>query len=368
METDGVDFGGIAGLGCHIDDDSLSRNEVNEIFVLYLGEFYQMKIFVTGGSGFIGQHLVPRLTGEGHTVLGLARSDRAAELIRAAGGEAVMGDMSDMTPGGAPPRWPSVLNGCDAIIHAAARMEFWGTDAVFRRDNLVPTVALHEAAAAAGVGRFISISTAIVSIGSQRAAVVDENTDNGRPAIAYSRIKLATEQALLSADTPTMDTVVLRPPLVWGAGMTLLTELADAVRAGRWTWIDQGRHIMDFVHVDNVAVAAELALTRGRPNGVYYITDGTPMPIRDFMTQLFAALGADAKWAPSVPLGVAAPVATVLDGGARLLRRPKPPILTNWWVSCMGYDRSYDITAARRELGYTPHVTLAQGLTEMTSA
>jgi nucleoside-diphosphate-sugar epimerase len=120
------------------------------------------------------------------------------------------------------------------------------------------------------------------------------------------------------------------PPLVWGAGMTLLAELADAVRAGRWTWIDQERHIMDFVHVDNVAAAAELALTRGRPNGVYYITDGTPMPTRDFMTQLFAALGADAKWAPSVPLGVAAPVATVLEGGARLLRRPKPPILTNW--------------------------------------
>lgn len=85
-----------------------------------------MKIFVTGGSGFVGQHLVRRLSGEGHAVLALARSANAAGLIRAAPGEAVLGDLADLTPGGAAPRWTSVLNGCDAVIHAAARMEFWG--------------------------------------------------------------------------------------------------------------------------------------------------------------------------------------------------------------------------------------------------
>ena len=327
-----------------------------------------MKIFMTGGSGFVGQHLLRRLSGEGHAVLALARSANAAGLIRAAGGEAVLGDLADLTPGGAPPRWTSVLNGCDAVIHVAARMEFWGPDAGFRRDNHVPTVALHEAAAAAGVGRFVLISAASVSTGSQRAAVVDENTDDGRPNNAYSRVKLATEQALLSAYTPTMDTVVLRPPFIWGAGMTTVTELADLARAGGWTWIDQGRHVMDFIHVCNLAEAAELALTRGRPGGIYYVTDAAPMSIRDFMTPLLATQGLDVSQARSVPLGVAAPLAAMLDGGARLLRRPKPPMLTNWLVTFLGHDRSYDITAARRDLGYTPYVELAQGLTEMIAA
>ena len=327
-----------------------------------------MKIFMTGGSGFVGQHLLRRLSDEGHAVLALARSANAAGLIRAAGGEAVLGNLADLTPGGAPPRWTSVLNGCDAVIHVAARMEFWGPDAGFRRDNHVPTVALHEAAAAAGVGRFVLISAASVSTGSQRAAVVDENTDDGRPNNAYSRVKLATEQALLSAYTPTMDTVVLRPPFIWGAGMTTVTELADLARAGGWTWIDQGRHVMDFIHVCNLAAAAELALTRGRPGGIYYITDAAPMPIRDFMTPLFATQGLDVSQARSVPLGIAAPLAAMLDGGARLLRRPKPPMLTNWLVTFLGHDRSYDVTAARRDLGYTPYVDLAQGLTEMIAA
>ena len=327
-----------------------------------------MKVFVTGGSGFVGQHLVRRLTAEGHAVLGLARSDRAAGLIRAAGGEAVLGDLADLTPDGAPPEWTSVLTGCDAVIHSAARMEFWGPDAGFRRDNFVPTVALHEAAATAGVGRFVLISAASVSTGSQRAAVVDENTDNGRSNNAYSRVKLATEQALLSADTPAMDTVVLRPAFIWGAGMTTVTELADLARTGGWTWIDRGRHIMDFIHVRNLAAAAELALTRGRSGGIYYITDATPMSIRDFMTSLLATQGVDVSQARSVPRGVAAPLAAMLDGGARLLRRPKAPMLTNWLVAFLGHDRSYDITAARHDLGYKPHVDLTQALAEMTSA
>ncbi|WP_200863087.1 NAD-dependent epimerase/dehydratase family protein [Amycolatopsis orientalis] len=327
-----------------------------------------IKIFVTGGSGFVGRHLVRRLAGQGHTVLALARSDRAAELASAAGGDVVKGDLADLTPGSTPPGWTSVLSGSDAVVHAAARMEFWGNDASFRRDNLFPSVALHEAAAAAGVGRFVVISAASVSTGSQRAAVVDERTDNGRPNIAYSRVKLATEQALLSADAPAMDTVVLRPPFVWGAGMATASELADLARAGGWTWIDQGRRIMDFIHVRNLAAAVELALTRGRPGGIYYVTDANPMPIRDFMTRLVATQGVDVSGARSVPLGVAAPLGAVLDGGARLLRRPKPPMLTNWLVAFLGRDRSYDITAARRELGYAPGMDLAEGFAEMTLA
>lgn len=326
-----------------------------------------MKVFVTGGSGFVGQHVVRRLATEGHQVLGLARSGRAAELISAAGGRPVMGDLADLAPNGEQAEWTGVLNECDAVIHGAARMEFWGPDTGFRRDNYVPTVALHMAAAAAGVGRFVLISAASVSSGSQRAAVVDEGTDNGRPNTAYSRVKLATEQAVLSADTPTMSTVVLRPPFIWGAGMTTVTELADLARAGGWTWIDRGRHVMDFVHVDNLAGAADLALTRGRAAGIYYITDGRPISIRDFMTPLLATQGVDVSRARSVPLWVAAPLGAALDGGARLLRRPSPPMLTNWLVTFLGHDRSYDITAARADLGYSPDVDLTQGLAEMIS-
>jgi nucleoside-diphosphate-sugar epimerase len=246
-------------------------------------------------------------------------------------------------------------------------MEFWGQDETFQRANLGPSIAFHRAAAAAGVARFVLVSAASVSSGTQRAAVVNETTDEGRPNIAYSRVKLATERALLDANTPTMATVILRPPFIWGAGMTTVNDMVDAARAGQFMWIDHGRHIMDFIHVENLAHAVEQALASGRPGGIYYVTDGTPTPIHEFLTPLLATQGVDVSGSRSVPYAIAAPFGATLDATYRMLRRPKPPMLTNWLVTFLGRDRSYDITAARTELGYMPQVPLAQGLAEMAA-
>lgn len=325
-----------------------------------------MRVFVTGGSGFVGQRTIRRLVEQGHRVSALARTDRAADLVVHAGAEPVRGDLADLTAA-IPALWTRALGDVDAVVHGAAYMEFWGPDEVFRRQNYEPTVALHDAAATSGVTRFVLISAASVATGSQRAAVVDERTDEGRPNIAYSRVKLSTERALLQAVTPTMTTVALRPPFIWGAGMTTLAQFVAAVEAGRFSWIDQGRHIMDFVHVDNLAEAIRLALTSGGEGAKYYVTDGAPMPIRDFFTPLFSTHGVDVSGVRSVPMAVAAPMGAVLDAGARLLRRPQPPALTNWITSFMGRDRSYDITAARTELGYRPVVTVADGLAVMST-
>jgi nucleoside-diphosphate-sugar epimerase len=327
-----------------------------------------VKIFVTGGSGFVGQHVLRRLVTDGHQVSALARSDRAAASIRGAGADPVRGDMVDLGSVGARAQWTEALDGVEAVVHVAAFMKFWGPDEPFRRANLGPSVALHRAAAAAGVTRFVFVSAASVASGTQRAAVIDETTDEGQANIGYSRVKLATERALLAADTPTMATVILRPPFIWGAGMTTVNEMADAARAGQFMWIDHGRHIMDFVHVDNLVHAVERALTHGRPDGIYSVTDGTPMPIRDFLTPLLATQGVDISGSRSVPYAIAAPFAAALDTGYRMLRRPKPPMLTNWLVTFLGRDRSYDINASRTELGYMPQIPLAQGLAAMTRA
>lgn len=334
-----------------------------------------MDIFLTGGSGFVGQHIITRLLAEGHTVRALARSAEAARRVERAGASAVRGDLADLRrpeDGGPRPRtagWLSGLDGCDAVVHAAARMAFWGSDAGFERDNHWPTVALFRAAAAAGVGRFTLISAAAVSTDRYgEPAVVSETTPTGRPLIAYGRVKLATERALADLATPGMSLVVLRPPLIWGTGMTTLTEAAQGAAAGRFAWIDGGRHVIDFVHVDNLAAATVAALTRGADRGVYYVTDGSPMPIRDLFTPLLGIAGADVSGARSVPSAVARPLAAVLDGTWRLLRRPTAPPLDRWLVAVMGRDRTYDITRARVELGYRPQVTVAAGLDELRAA
>ncbi len=328
-----------------------------------------MKIFVTGGSGFVGNALVRRLVAEGHDVTALARSEAGSRRVREAGARPVPGDLADLRQDAAPaPDWLAGLQGTDAVVHAAARMEFWGPDALFRQANQIPTVALHAASVAAGVRRFVLVSAASVSTGSLRRPVVDESMPEGRPNIAYSRVKLATERALRDARSGSTELVMLRPPFVWGRGMTTIDEMAAVARAGRFAWIDHGRHIVDFVHVENLVGAVVLALTRGRHTGAYYVTDGTPMPIRDFLTPLLATRGVDLSDSRSVPLAIAAPTAAMMDRAARLLRRTSAPPLTNWLVSFTGRDRSYDITAARTELGYSPGVTLDEGIARMSPA
>ncbi|MFF9490138.1 NAD-dependent epimerase/dehydratase family protein [Streptomyces sp. NPDC014676] len=325
-----------------------------------------MRVFLTGGSGFVGQHLIRRLRSEGHGVVALARSAASARKVADAGAEPVRGDLIELTRGdsAAPPAWLEHLLSVDAVVHAAARMEFWGDDAGFLADNHEPTVALHTAAAAAKVSRFVLISAAAVSTGTQRATVVDEDTDSGTPLIAYGRVKLATENALRATATPGMTLVILRPPFVWGAGMNIADTAADAA-AGRFLWIDAGRHVVDFIHVGNLAEAAVLSLTRGDHGAPYYVTDANPMPVRDLFSALLATQGVDVSACRSVPGAVAAPLAALVDGGARLFRRSAPPPITNWLVAFLSRDRIYDISAARAALGYRPRIGFAAGLREM---
>lgn len=329
-----------------------------------------MRIFLTGGSGFVGRHLIGRLRADGHTVLALARSAASAATVTAAGAEAVRGDLieltkvSDTSPTQLP-GWLDQLRTVDAVVHAAARMDFWGPDAGFRADNHEPTVALHAAAAQAGVSRFVLISAAGVSLGSQRATVVDEATDDGTPNIAYCRVKLQTERALRGTPTPGMSLVILRPPFIWGPGIGTIADAVDRAARGQWVWLDNGRHVMDHIHVDNLAEAVTLSLSRGRDGAIYYVTDGHPMPIRDFFTALMATQGVDVSGSRSIPVAVAAPIAAMLDAGARLLRRPTAPALNNWLITIMGRDRSYDISAARTDLGYRPRVGFDAGMLEM---
>jgi nucleoside-diphosphate-sugar epimerase len=318
-----------------------------------------MRIFVTGGSGFVGAAAITRLRSDGHDVLALARGDASADRVRRLGAEPVAGDLEQLPE--ASPGWLRALDGCDAVVHAAAYMEFWGPDRLFVERNLRPTVALHAAAVRAGVPRFVLISAASVSSGTQHAAVVDERSDNGRPNLAYSRVKLATEQALLAAPSETTQLVILRPPYIWGAGMRTLDEMVKAVRAGRFAWIDHGRHTMDFIHVENLAHAITLALDHGTPGGVYYVSDGHPQPIGEFFTALFATHGVTPP-SRSIPRAVATSVATIMDLAYKAARRPVAPPLSRWLVAFMGRDRSYDISAAGHDLGYQPIITYRHGL------
>ncbi len=247
----------------------------------------QRTAFVTGGSGFIGGALTRRLVGEGWRVRALARSDAAAHTVADRGAEAVRGDLADA---GA---IADGARGCEVVFHAAAMLGDWGRPEDFDRANVAGTQTVLDAARLAGVRRFVHVGTEAALLDGAPLVDVDE-TARLRPdsPALYSATKARAEAAVLAASSEGFGTVVLRPRLVWGAGdTTILPELAEAVRSGRFAWIGGGRHLTSTTHVDNVVEGLLLAAERGTGGEAYFVTDGDPIVFRDFVTRLLATQG-----------------------------------------------------------------------------
>jgi nucleoside-diphosphate-sugar epimerase len=319
--------------------------------------------FVTGGSGFIGGALVRRLRADGWSVRGLARSDAAAEKLRSAGAEPVRGDLEDVDAMAVGAR------GADVLFHAAAALGEWGRREDFERGNVAGTRNALDAARRAGVGRFVHVGTEAGLLAGQPLVDVDETAPLRPDSKAlYSATKAQAEQAVRDANGSELETVVVRPRLVWGAGdTTILPALVEAVRRGRWRWIDGGRHRTSTTHVDNAVHGLVLGAERGRPGGVYFVTDGEPVVFRDFVGELLATQGVEApeRSVPAAAIRLAAPT---LEGVWRTLRlRGQPPVTRlAYWLAAL--ETTIDISRAREELGYTPVRTIADGMAELRAA
>jgi len=316
--------------------------------------------FVTGGSGFIGGRLITRLAGAGWRVRALARSDEAAAKVAALGAEPVRGGLEDRDA------LRAGAEGADVVFHAAAHLGEWGDRSEFERVNVEGTRNALDAAREAGVRRFVHVGTEAALLAGQPLVNVNEDAPL-RPdsRAAYSATKAMAEQAVRDANRDGLETVVVRPRLVWGAGdTTILPALVSAVQKKRFSWIGGGAHRTSTTHVDNVIEGLVLGAERGRPGGVFFVTDGEPVVFREFVTEL---LGTQGVTPPdrNTPPAVARAAAAASEGAWRLLRRPGSPPVTRlaYWLSAQ--ECTIDISRARQELGYRPVRSRTEGMEEL---
>ena len=317
--------------------------------------------FVTGGSGFIGGRLVRRLVSDGWRVRALARSARSATTIRGLGAEPVTGDLDDID---------SMVAGaesCDLAFHLAAHLGQWGTREEFERGNVLGTRNAMEGCERAGVRRFVHCSTEAVLLAGDPLVNVDESAPRrpDSPAL-YSATKALAESAVVDADRDGFETVVLRPRLVWGAGdTTLLPQILEAVNAGRFRWIGGGGHLTSTTHVDNVVEGLMLTAERGQHGQVYFVTDGDPVVFREFVSGLITSQGVPPPDG-SLPEWAARAGAAVAETAWRVLPLKGEPPLTRLAVWLSAHECTINIAKARRELGYEPIRSRAQGFAELT--
>lgn len=319
-----------------------------------------MRVLVTGGTGFIGRHVGATLLRRGHAVRLMGRDLARAAALQAAGAELVYADLRD---GAAV---VAACEGVDAICHAGALSAPWGRRADFLAVNLGGTANVLAGCRRHGVGRLVAISSPAVVFAGRDVVAAAENTPYPRRFSSHYALskKLAEELVRGAPDVPA---VILRPKAVFGPGdEALLPRLVAAARAGRLPRIGHGRNLVDLTYVDNVVHAVELTLTTERALGhTYTITNGEHVPLWELLRSVLERLGVPARLRP-LPLGLMLVVAGLMEARAAVTGRE--PLLTRYTVAILARTQTYDISAARRDLGYAPLVSVTEGVERTLAA
>lgn len=316
-----------------------------------------MKIFLTGATGFLGQRLLTRLISDGHHVTCLVRDPDAADQVAARGCRVVEGSMEDIKS------WLKWLPGHEIIIHAAAPTQTWGEWTLFENSIVNATETLYRAASREGIRRLIYISSESVVQNRKPLLDIDESFPYIKPNSLYGKAMQLAERKLVGSVSET-ECIILRPAFMWGKGMPMLEEIIDKIDSGRFTWVNKGNAVIEWVHVENVVNAIMCALNKGEDKSIYYITDENAQPVRDIFNKLLATrhISASRKNKSSFAVKLAAGLAEFWWKLFGL--KSKPPITRFEW-SFVALPRRYSIERAKTELNYHPVISEKMGLAEM---
>ncbi len=306
---------------------------------------------VTGATGFIGAHLVRRLVAEGRPVRVLCRPGSLGKLARiGAHLDVVPGTMTD------PASLAAATKGAARVFHCAAEVSDWGTLEQFRAVNVRGTGHLLEAARAAGVERFVHVSSFVV-FGLPPPREVEDALPYGTGKDPYTVTKIEAEHAVFASHARGLPAVVLRPTVVYGNGSTWLEEPIRMMKKGGFFLLGGGAGTCHGCYVENLVDALLLAGSHPRAVGQgYLVADDDPCAFRDYFAAL-ARLAGVPEARRSVPLPAARALASTLEAVARLTRSASRPMLTHVAVDLVTTRFGLSMRKIREELGYAPRYT-----------
>jgi dihydroflavonol-4-reductase len=321
-----------------------------------------VRVFLTGGTGFLGGEVARRLRARGDHVRALVRDPDRARNLAGLGCELVEGDLSDEA------RLTVACRGIDVVIHAAALFEV-GAPAERRAAivdaNVAGTERVLGAALAAGVCRAVHVSTVAV-FGDTHGEVADETwvrPDDGRFTSVYEQTKLLAQRRAHEIAARGLALIIVQPGLVYGPGDTsAVGGLLRRVLDSRLPALPFPRLGVSPVHRDDVAAGILLALDKGVP-GESYVLAGPPVRMGELVARLAAVSGhRPPRLLPTALLRAAAPFGRFV--GPRL---GLPPNLREVLSSSDGVTFWASSAKARTELGWTSR-SLDQGLQQLALA
>ena len=320
-----------------------------------------MRALVTGGGGFLGLYIVEQLVARGDDVYVFCRHQHHA--LDALAVDWHQGDVRDAMA------VDRACEGMDAVFHVAAVPGIWGPWRLFHGVNTLGTKNVIDACQKHGVGKLIYTSSPSVVFSGRDHVGIDETHPYPDSYLChYPHSKALAEQAVLAANGRSgLATAVLRPHLIWGPRDNhLIPRLIKHARSGRLRRIGEGRNLVSMVYVENAAAAHlqtadALSLDSPVAGQTYFINEPEPVNLWDWIDELLRRAGLPPV-RKAVSPDTAWRIGAVLEAVYKMLRIRREPPMTRFLALQLSISHCYDIAKARRDFGYLPIVSVAEGM------
>jgi nucleoside-diphosphate-sugar epimerase len=315
-----------------------------------------VKNLVTGGSGFLGSHLVNELLERGETVRVLVRPTSKVSHLNSLGVELVIGDTSDIKS------LRTAIEGVERVYHVAALVADWGPWEAFYAANVTGVHNLLELAREARVDKFIHISTTDVYGHPDYPA--DETAPYRFRGWPYGDTKIEGEQLVWAYyrqyDLPV---TIVRPASIYGPrSISLVQEIVEFLKGGGMIHVGSGNKPAGLAHVANVVNAivraAESEISKGQ---AYNVSDGSDITWRQYVNRLAEIVGVPH---PRIvlPYRMAYLIGWAFEKAYGALHIKNRPLMTRMTAALFGTNQGFSVNKARRELGYEPEIDFDEGM------
>lgn len=322
-----------------------------------------IKVLVTGGGGFLGKAIVKLLLQQGVEVCSFSRN--IYPQLTALGVEQIVGDLTDISA------VIKAADGCDLVYHVAAKAGVWGSYADFYQPNVIGTKNIIQACRKCDITRLVFTSSPSVVFDGSDMEGIDESAPYPDHYLSwYPQTKAEAEQLVVAANDTSLATVVLRPHLIWGPEDNhLVPRILERGKAGALRRIGDHPCLVDTVYIDNAATAhlqaaEKLAIGSVVAGKVYFISNDEPLPLWDIINRILATGGLPAVDKTISPR-LAYTAGAFLEAFYRTFRLPGEPRMTKFVAKELSTAHWFDLSAAKRDFGYQPGVSIEEGLGQL---
>lgn len=318
-----------------------------------------MRLLVTGGTGFLGQHIIEDLKDKYEEIIFIGRNEDIGNKLNKDNVRFVKADMADLDSLDAP-----LFDNIDVVIHSAAMSSPWGNHDDFYQNNVIATKNLLYLCKDYNIKRFIHISTPSIYFNGEDKENIKEDSklpDNFVNAYASTKreAEILVSRYLTQYKIPF---IILRPRGIFGERDTsIIPRILQLADKGKVPLIDFGKAKIDMTYVKNVVHAIDLSINAKGDvcNEFYNITNNEPMTVKSLMDLLFSLVNKDIRY-KNISYKKLLFISSLLEKIAKITG--KEPLLTKYSVGLIAKTQTLSIDKAKEKLGYSPIYTIKEGI------